>query len=354
MPYKRKDSPVWWASYVDASGKRVRRSTGSTSRKEAEALEAKWKLEVYRLQQWEEQPERSFDELMLIYIRATENEKRSAERDKTSLANLYPFFTGRSLNSLTRKDINAYISQRKTDGVVNATINREVSLLSAAINYAINELEWDILNPAQGRKLKIPEARICWISRVEAAALIQASGNIPRADHLPDFIRLALHTGCRKNELLKLDWQRVDLKNALFYLEGEHTKAGKRRTVPLNSEAKQALLNRARFRASHCPDSPWVFCNKQGGRVNDLKNSFATACKRVGIQDFRIHDLRHTCAAWLVTSGVPLTEIRDLLGHSSVTMTEKYAHLAPENVRAAVQRLEHYQDAGHDLVTLYK
>ena len=167
---------------------------------------------------------------MLLYIRATENEKRSAERDKTSLGNLFPVFTGYGLNSLNRKDINAYISKRKTDGVVNATINREISLLSAAFNYAINELEWDIRNPAQGRKLKIPEARIRWISRVESSALIQAAGTIPRADHLPDFLRLALYTGCRKNELLKLDWLRVDLKSGLFYLEGEHTKAGKRRT----------------------------------------------------------------------------------------------------------------------------
>ena len=65
-----------------------------------------------------------------------------------------------------------------------------------------------------------------------------------------------------------------------------------------------------------------------------------TACRRAGIKDFRIHDLRHTCAAWLVSMGVPLTEVRDLLGHSTVKMTERYAHLAPENVRAAVEQLD--------------
>ncbi len=68
---------------------------------------------------------------------------------------------------------------------------------------------------------------------------------------------------------------------------------------------------------------------------------------RVGIADFRIHDLRHTCAAWLVSAGAPLSEVRDLLGHSSVTMTEKYAHLAPENVRAAVRLLENASHFGH-------
>lgn len=95
-----------------------------------------------------------------------------------------------------------------------------------------------------------------------------------------------------------------------------------------------------RWRDEHCPDSPWVFAHQDGRRVLDVKRSFATACKRAGIADFRIHDLRHTCAAWLVTAGVPLAEVHDLLGHRSIEMTERYAHLAPDNVRAAVTRLE--------------
>jgi|GEM_PF-3963995 len=79
-----------------------------------------------------------------------------------------------------------------------------------------------------------------------------------------------------------------------------------------------------------------------------VKKSFKTSIRKAGITDFRIHDLRHTCAAWLVTEGVALAEVRDLLGHRSMVMTEKYAHLAPENVRAAVAML----DGSHDLVTV--
>ncbi len=68
-------------------------------------------------------------------------------------------------------------------------------------------------------------------------------------------------------------------------------------------------------------------------------------------ENFRIHDLRHTCAAWLVSAGVPLSEVRDLLGHSTVMVTERYAHLAPENVRAAVTQLENIQSHfGHTKV----
>jgi integrase len=66
-----------------------------------------------------------------------------------------------------------------------------------------------------------------------------------------------------------------------------------------------------------------VFANSRGVRIGDVKKSFAMASKRAGISDFRMHDMRHTCAAWLVSSGVSLIKVRDLLGHSAIKMTEK-------------------------------
>ena len=110
--------------------------------------------------------------------------------------------------------------------------------------------------------------------------------------------------------------------------------------MPLNREARAAILCRLNFRAQNCPGTPWVFCAKEGERIKDVKRSFATACRRAGIEDFRVYDLRHTYAAWLVTAGVPLPEVRDLLGHKSIKTTETYAHLAPENLRAAVKVLD--------------
>jgi integrase len=71
-----------------------------------------------------------------------------------------------------------------------------------------------------------------------------------------------------------------------------------------------------------------------------MQNGFQAACKRARIADFRVHDLRHTCASWLVQGGVPLLEVAKLLGHSTIEMTERYAHLAPENLRAAVGVLD--------------
>ncbi len=351
--YRRKDSPYWWASLTNSGGKRTRRSTGTANRKEAAAILAKWRLESHRERHWDEEPTRTFDELMLAYVKATSGEKRAAERDRYSLKRLYPFFSGRDLNSLSPTDIRAYIDRRRKDGVRSGTINKEVGLLSSAINYARREWDWNVPNPAARRKLKEPEGRVRWITKAEALSLIRAAESEPKAQHLPDFIRLALHTGCRKGELLGLEWKRVDLQAGLIHLEAEHTKAGKRRSIPINREARAAVIRRARYRAEQCPGSRWVFCREDGSRIQAVKRSFATACRRAGIEDFRIHDMRHTCAAWLVTAGVPLTEVRDLLGHSSVKMTERYAHLAPENVRAAVallegdeSRLSHVEDTG--------
>lgn len=129
--------------------------------------------------------------------------------------------------------------------------------------------------------------------------------------------------------MLGLNWRRVDLRQGLIYLEAEHTKGQRRRTIPLNAEARAAMISRANWHSEHCPGSPWVLAQKDGRRVQSLKRSFSSACEDAGITDFRSYDLRHACAAWLVTGGVPLPEVRDLLDHSTITLTEGYAHLAP-------------------------
>lgn len=81
------------------------------------------------------------------------------------------------------------------------TINRELAALSSAINYARREWKWDIQYPVPGRKLREPEGRVRWLSKAEAERLLEAASLEPKATHLPDFLRLALHTGCRKGEI---------------------------------------------------------------------------------------------------------------------------------------------------------
>ncbi|MGC2457041.1 MAG: site-specific integrase [Gallionellaceae bacterium] len=340
MLFERKGSPYWWASYTDANGKRARRSTGTTDKKEAEAIASKWKLEAHQGKFWDAEPTRTFDELILKYLKSVAGEKKSASRDASIVKQLKPFFTGMELGTLKRSDVRAYIDKRKGEGRAAATINLEIGLFCAAINYARREWDWNIPNNVQGMLQKTPEGRVRSLTKAEAQRLIQEAEKHTRSPLLAYFIRLACNTGCRKGELLGLEWSRVDLKENLFILEGSNTKNGKRRSIPLNAEARAALLGLARYRAENCPDSPWVFVHPNGERLQSVNTAYKWLLKHVGIKDFRIHDLRHTCASWLVSAGVQLPAVRDLLGHSTIRMTERYAHLSPENVRAAVNVLD--------------
>ena len=122
---------------------------------------------------------------------------------------------------------------------------------------------------------------------------------------------------------------------------------------PFNEDARRVLVQRIRLRDEVCPETPLVFFHltsafnaKVGDKVKNVKKAFATACRRVGITDFHIHDLRHTFASWLVRNGTPLFEVSKLLRHASIQMTERYAHLAPDHLHDAVASIQfsaHFQ-----------
>ena len=152
------------------------------------------------------------------------------------------------------------------------------------------------------------------------------------------FIRLALNTGCRRGELLKLEWSRVDFERHLFLLEAQHTKGRRRRVVPLNSDALQALRTLQAWQSEKGIVSPFVF-GWERGVITTFKTSWTSALRRAGIEDFRVHDLRHTFASWLVMQGESIYVVRELLGHASVTQTEIYSHLSPSQGAEAVKRL---------------
>ncbi len=339
--FKKPNSKYWYADFTDASGRRVKRSTRTVERKEAEALLAKWKLEAHRQAMWGDEPPRLYDDLMLRYLQGPSTEKRSPERDHYAAKKLTPFFQDKVLNELGAADIQAYIDRRRGEGVGPATVNKELNLLSSALNFGRRRLQWDIPNPVQSMRLKEPEGRIRWIRREEADRLIAAAA--PVRSYLPDFIVLGLNTGMRKGEMLDLTWDRVDLDQGMVYLTDQDQKNGKHGGIPLNDDAMKALENRKEFRAEYCPQSPWVFAKRNGDQVAEIKKGFKTACVKAGIQDFTPHDMRHTCAAWLVQDGVDIRIVCELLRHSTIQVTMRYAHLSPKNVRDAVNRLSQFR-----------
>ena len=280
----------------------------------------------------------TFDDAVSFYLAARRHTGQSSERDSYSLERLAAHFSGRRLAELKRVDVRAYVSSRLDAGVSISTVRRELRLLSASINFVrVEHDQHDLPNPVSCLRLASSEPRVRWITREEASRLVQEASEA-RRPHLAMFIRLALNTGCRRGELLKLEWSRVDFERHLFLLEAQHTKGRRRRVVPLNSDALQALRTLQAWQSEKGIVSPFVF-GWERGVITTFKTSWTSALRRAGIEDFRVHDLRHTFASWLVMQGESIYVVRELLGHASVTQTEIYSHLSPSQGAEAVKRL---------------
>lgn len=120
-------------------------------------------------------------------------------------------------------------------------------------------------------------------------------------------------------------WRRVDFDRGLMLLEARHAKTARRRSVPLNDGALDALHELRLWCHERYPGTVWVFPSSSGDHVRWLKAGLRGDCISANICDFRINDLRHTFASWLVMAGVDLFVVREILGHSSITKTEKYS-----------------------------
>jgi integrase len=146
--------------------------------------------------------------------------------------------------------------------------------------------------------------------------------------------------------MLWLEWRRVDLQGAVITFEATDRgktgqKNGKPGRVPMNQQARGAILARARFRAEHCPGSPWVFCRRDGSKIESIKKGFAACVADAGLSDVHPHDLRRTFGSWLVQSGVGIERVSELLRHGNVAITASvYAHLRPDDLAAAAAILD--------------
>jgi len=149
---------------------------------------------------------------------------------------------------------------------------------------------------------------------------------------LTPLVITALHTGFRKSELLSLQWANIDFRHHLIKVEAAYTKTREARSVPM-SETLTATLKQHKIHATTEPTAS-VFGYRQ------MTKTFARAVQRAGIANFTFHDLRHTFASRLVMAGVDLATVKELMGHKHITMTLRYAHLAPGHKRSAIAALD--------------
>ena len=156
-------------------------------------------------------------------------------------------------------------------------------------------------------------------------------------DYLPIMVLLALNTGLRRREVFTLRWDAVDFGHRRVIVRARYAKNRRSREVPLNDEAMAVLTS---WRAGADADVELVFVSdKTGGEFGHIRRAWAALMDGAGIDDFRFHDLRHDFASKLVSAGVPLFDVGELLGHRDVATTRRYAHLAPERKAAAVAML---------------
>jgi len=186
---------------------------------------------------------------------------------------------------------------------------------------------------------KAPKGRTRFLSEAEILRLLEACSQ-SKNQHLRAIVTLAINTGMRKGEIMGLSWERIDLTRDLGFgatLTLYDTKNGEPRGVPLNTQAIAAL-------ASVEPDPAKrmgrVFKRTNGDDYGAIRTAWERALKRADIPNFRFHDLRHTCASYLTMRGRPMKEIQEVLGHKSMAMTLKYAHLSPKHLRTAVESLD--------------
>ena len=308
---------IWQISLCTPSGKRFRRTAGTSDRREAQELHDKLKHELWRQEKLGENPKRLWDEACVRWLRENQD-KKSLDSDKAKIR-LLPELRGLLLEDITRDLIHSVVNRKDCSG---STKNRYFALIRAILNKCADE--WDWLDKAPKLKMhKEPKKRIRWLYPAEAQRLVNALDNLPYMQHLVIF---SLATGLRQANVLNLKWEQIDLMRQVAWIYPDQAKAGRAIGVPLNQTAMQVLMSRQRV-------SDYVFTHSNGGQVKSISSRvWREALKKAGIKDFRWHDLRHTWASWLVQQGTPLAALKEMGGWESIEMVQRYAHLAPEHL----------------------
>ena len=313
--------------YIDfyADGRRIRKPVGS--RRDAENALAAVKADILRGEyRFKKDRKIRFDDFAKEYLDYAKVNKRSWGRDESSLKRLLPLFGDLVLSKITPRHIEEYKKMR-LDKVKPSTINRELICLKHMFTIAAKFGKFDGKNPVKEIKFFQERQYIMKIlDKEEIKRLINVSTGYLRA-----MIIIALNTAMRKGEILNLRWNDIDFNEHYIYIK--ESKSNKTRKIPMNGVVAATLKDIKR-------QGEFVFMSpKTETRFIGTFRSFKTACRKAGVHDLRFHDLRHTAATLMVMGGTDLVTVKEILGHSSIEMTMRYAHPTPENKRQAVNVL---------------
>ena len=244
-------------------------------------------------------------------------------------ARLLPAFGAKPLDRITAAQVRRWFDA--FSGTAPGNANHALNLFRQIVNYALSCGHVD-KNPAQGVRPNRSARLTRFLSRGEIARLHKALDGHEgrRSEAQADIIRLLLLTGCRRNEILRLCWSEV--RGDMLILVD--SKTGPRK-IPLNAQARRILERQPRA------SSPFVFPSPLDPQQPCSENLplWYRIRREAGIEDVRLHDLRHTLASQAVMSGIPVPVVSRLLGHSNVRMTLRYAHLGERDIEEAAERI---------------
>ncbi len=272
----------------------------------------------------------AFDVMVKHYLEWSKVNKRSYRRDDLSCRNLLKSFSGMSLKDISSWHVEKYKSKRLKEGMKVATVNRELACLKHIYSKA---LEWNKTkeNPVKKVKLfKENNARVRFLSKDEMEAFLTACKE-SASPYLYNVVIMALNTGMRREEIFSLKWDDIDLERRIITIK--QTKNGETKRIPFNDEVLKLLREIPKI------ESPYLFPGKNGMKLNNVSYAFNTARNKAGLTDFRLHDIRHTFASYLVMGGVDLMTVKELLGNKNIEMTMRYSHLAPEHKKVALNTI---------------
>jgi integrase len=271
---------------------------------------------------------------------AKTNNKPSEQDSKEAMVRLHlaPFFGATLISAIGAEAIEKFKAARLAAGAAPKTVNNELTALRTILRVAC---EWGrIASIPKVRWLKVPKPPFDFLDFEEAARLVHAADG----DEWRTMILVGLRAGLRQSELLELRWSDVDLvagrllvRRAIVRGKIGTPKNHRERELPLSAEASTALRRLpSRFRG----DLVWPGEGEANLTKGEAKWPLWRACKRAGLRRIGWHVLRHTFASHLVMKGVPLKAVQELMGHATIEMTMRYAHLSPDVRRDAVHLLD--------------
>lgn len=269
-----------------------------------------------------------------FYIPHARTRKRSWKIDeRMSRQWISPAFGHRKLKEIRAWEVEQWLTGLKQNGLAASTCNRVLAILRTAYSYAeaTGHIRYGSSPCARVSQFKTPPVPERFLSKEEGRMLMEELAQSDKVE--AKIIRILLLTGARKSEILKSRWENLDLERGILTVP--LSKSGKVRYIHLSAEVI-AIFRSLATRES----SPWVFPGRKLEKpLSDIYQFWNRIRQKFGLQNVRVHDLRHSFASYLVSEGHSLYEVQQLLGHSDPRMTMRYAHFAQGALKIAVCRV---------------